>query len=411
MSDDRKRPDNGISPSFTEPLRHALDLMQDRELLTPDQHKSRAKRLLFDRFETGGQHVQVAFSNGSAGIQADHTHYFNGFALLKPMRRGTAVAVRFTESNEVRITLEGVPDTYAFELGAARVDTDPAVVQSIRVMLESMDPEMRRGLDVALVSTIPEGLVSSSLASAGTATVQAVLIAYSREMSTKESSKLIKRGLETVLHVPVSAAYIIAATAHDAKDFVLVDTETFEYLSIDVPDRTGPGWVLVDTATSKQKTTRNTRSAWSQEILERLRQKKFTNLKSLRDLEHRDLETAVSVLPRKMRPGLRYLVTENRRVQRLVVAIRNRDWQLMGALLKMSHASKRDDWSITSPMEDFVVAEAERFSLEGVYGATQTGEGSFILIAGQPFRLPAFLDNLRSNWPAQASAGPDTFIL
>ncbi len=411
MSDDRKRPDNGISPSFAEPLKHALNSMQDRESFTPEQYKSRAKRLLFDRFEAGGPHVPVVFSHGFAGIQAEHTHYFNGFALLKPMRQGTAVAVRLTKGNEVRITLEGVPDKYAFESGAARVDTDPGLVQTIRVLLESMDLGIHHGMDVALVSTIPEGLVSSALASAGTAVVQAVLAACSREMSTDERVKLIKRGLETVLHSPVSAAYMIAAAAQNAQDFVLVDTETFEYLPVDVPDGTGPGWAVVDTAQPKQKASRNTRFAWSQDMLERLRQKKFAELTSLRDLEHRDLETAVSMLPRKMRGGLRYLVTENRRVQRLVVAIRNRDWQLMGALLMMSHACKRDDWLITSPIEDFVVAEAERFSLEGVYGATQTGEGSFILVAGQPFRLPAFLDHLRSHWPAQASAGPETFIL
>jgi len=112
-----------------------------------------------------------------------------------------------------------------------------------------------------------------------------------------------------------------------------------------------------------------------------------------------------------MRPGLKYLVTENRRVQRLVAAIRNEDWQLMGGLMFMSHASRRDDWGITSPIQDFVVDEAERFTIEGVYGASQVGEGSFVLIAGQPIRLPAFLDHLRNSWPAHASGRPETFIL
>ncbi|NNE36114.1 MAG: hypothetical protein HKN13_12805 [Rhodothermales bacterium] len=193
--------------------------------------------------------------------------------------------------------------------------------------------------------------------------------------------------------------------------FILVDTETHEHLSLDVPDRIRPEWALVNTATEKLKTGRAARKQWSLEIFDRLQQKKFSMLNSLRDLEHRDLENALHTLPRKMRPGLRYLVTENRRVQRMVVAIRKRDWQLMGALLKMSHASRRDDWMITSPIEDFVVEEAERFSLEGVYGATQTGEGSFILVAGQPLTLPAFLDHLRRSWPAQASKTPETFIL
>jgi len=410
MNDERKPMDNGTSPSFAEPLKHAMHRVEENESLTPDQHKSRAERLFSDRFEAGKSDVHVAFSPGVVGIQADHTHYFNGFALLKPMRRGTAVAVRLTERKKVRLVFEGVPEPVAFEIGTVGVDSDSHVVQTIRVLLDSMDLRVHRGMDIAVLSTVPDGLVSSALGSIGIATVKAVSTACRREMSTKEESMLIKRGLEAVLSVPVSAAYVIAISEHDAQAVMLVDTETFEYLSVDVPERTGPGWALIDTARLKQTSNRNSRFAWSQEILERLQQKKFAELSSFRDLEHRDLETAVHVVSRKMRPGLRYLVTENRRVQRLVVAIRNQDWQLMGALLKMSHASKRDDWLITTAMEDFVVNEAERFSLEGVYGAAQTGEGSFVLVAGERLRLPAFLDHLRSNWPAQASADPETFI-
>jgi galactokinase len=127
-----------------------------------------------------------------------------------------------------------------------------------------------------------------------------------------------------------------------------------------------------------------------------LRRHGFPDLTSYRDLEHRDLDRALNAVPDAHAPIVRYLVTENRRVQKLVAAVRRRDWQMMGALMFMSHAVQRDDWRLTSPESNHVVAEVEAMSLEGLYGARATGRTGAVLIAGQPFVIPNFLDRIQS---------------
>ena len=327
------------------------------------------------------------------------------------MRSGTAVAVGFSEETGVRLVVESMPEVTQFELDAPGDDIEDLIVRMVRELLMTLPRRLDRGLDVAIVSGVPSRLESAYLSSLSVSLIRAVeeLLGIRREENDRVLA--IKDSLERVLSYPFSTAHVIAAECETAGSFVLVDTETLEYLTVDSSGTTEPGWALVDTQADRQAADRKARSEWAQEILARLQQKKFSHLTSLRDLEHRDLEMATQLLPRRMRPRLKYLVTENRRVQRLVAAIRNEDWQLMGALMFMSHASRRDDWAITSPVQNFVVDEAERFSIEGVYGATQIGEGSFVLIAGQPIRLPAFLDHLRSSWPPHASGGPETFIL
>ncbi|GMQ81672.1 MAG: hypothetical protein BMS9Abin05_1107 [Rhodothermia bacterium] len=404
-------PGSPSSPSFADPIKDALSRMQAGQGISTDEMKSRSVSLLSSRLGTNPDSVLAAFALGSAGVQADHSHYFNGFALLKPMHSGTAVAVGFSEETGVRLVVENVPEVTQFELDTPGDDIEDLNVRTVRELLMTLPNRPGRGLDIAIVSMVPSRLESAYLSSLSVSLIRAVEVRLGIRREENERIQAINESIERVLSYPFSVAYVIAAKSETADSFVLVDTETLEHLVVGSSGTTEPGWALVDTRADQQTSDRKARSEWAQEILTRLQQKQFSDLTSLRDLEHRDLEAATYLLPRRMRPGLKYLVTENRRVQRLVAAIRNEDWQLMGALMFMSHASRRDDWAITSPIQNFVVNEAERFSIEGVYGATQIGEGSFVLIAGQPFRLPAFLDHLRSSWPPNASGGPETFIL
>ncbi|TDI72236.1 MAG: hypothetical protein E2O85_00820 [Bacteroidetes bacterium] len=397
--------------SFTGPLKDALNRMQVGQGISPDESKSRSISLLSSLSEFDSDSVSTAFTFGSAGVQADHAHYFNGFALLKPMRRGTAVSVGISEGTSVRLVVGSEHESSVFELDSLQDDTQDLVVRIVREMLTSLPIPPPRGLDVAIVSAVPAGFTSAYISSLSVSLVRALEELLGIEREENERVKSINESLERVLSYPLSVAFVIASESASPDSFVLVDTETLEHLILDDSSTTVPGWALIDTQGDHETTDRAGRSKRAQEILARLQQKQFSELSSLRDLEHRDLETASHLLPRRMRPGLKYLVTENRRVQRLVAAIRNEDWQLMGGLMFMSHASRRDDWGITSPIQDFVVDEAERFTIEGVYGASQVGEGSFVLIAGQPIRLPAFLDHLRNSWPAHASGRPETFIL
>ena len=148
-----------------------------------------------------------------------------------------------------------------------------------------------------------------------------------------------------------------------------------------------------------------------EDVLGTLQKDTFPKLTSLRDLEHRDLDRALGALPRRLRPYLRHLVTENRRVQKLVAAVRRNDWQMFGALLLMSHASTRTDWDSTGARVDFVVEQVEQMTLEGMYGGFMSGRGGCVLVLGQPFTVPRALDRIADAFEAHFGARPDTMLL
>ena len=411
MNSKRLRSERGGTPSFVKPFLHALTRMQERETLRPDQFIDRAVMLILDRFGSSKRETEAAFAHGLLGIQADHTNYFNGFALLMTLSRGMAVAVREASGNQSGVVIEGDAECYSFDLRKAPSEGELELIGLIRSVLKAVMPDAKPAWEIAIVGSVPAGLVPTFIASVTTALSRAIEAHQSLPVDSSKRVGLLCGAITDFLQQPFSPAYLLGSRVTSPDEFVVVDTETGEHLSLPVPEQERPGWVLIDTREETVQDNVGQRSEKAAEALERLRQRAFPELSSFRDLEHRDLEAAFDAVPKRLRPVLRYLVTENRRVQKLVAAIRRRDWQLFGALMFMSHSCRRSDWEVTTAMLDHVVAEAERFSIEGVYGATQTGEGTFVVALGQPFSLPAFLDHLRSTWPQNFSDGPDMYIL
>jgi galactokinase len=251
------------------------------------------------------------------------------------------------------------------------------------------------------------------LAALGMATVRALQAQFALPADAPDVYHSVQEVLARETAMPFSIAYPIAADEGRPQAFSLVDTETLEHLPVDAPERDGLGWGLLDTRVSHvdKSAFHRKRGEQTEKATERLRKKVFPSLTSLRELEHRHLERALSALPRRWRPVVRHLVTENQRVQKLVAAARNHDWQMFGALLLMSHASFRDDWGATEAHADFIVAQAEAMSLEGLYGAVASGRSGCVLLLGKPFAVPPCIDAIQAAYAERFETPLETLLL
>lgn len=211
----------------------------------------------------------------------------------------------------------------------------------------------------------------------------------------------LRAAVASALGLPFGLAPLLAAAAGTAATLLLVDTATREFLPVELPAPTALALVLLDSgpAVRPDAEAERRRRAGAQEVLRQLRAEGFPHLRSFRELEHRDLHRALDALPPRLRPLARHVVTENRRVQRMVTALRRGDWQMTGALLLMTHASRRDHLGATHPAADALVEAVEGMTFDGLYGAGQTGRDGPLVLAGQPHTTPAALDRL---------AAPDT---
>lgn len=398
-------------PPFVQPMLHALDRMQQRPSLQPEQLTDQARQQLDDQFGAASESADAAFAHGALGLLGGHTHYFNGFAILKPLRHGAAVALRQREEGTSQLVFGGEETVWTFDRAAPSPSAStPVWVRVAQAAVQRWAPAQ---VDVSVMNAVPPGCTDAYLSALCMATVRALQAHFALPLDTPDVYHGVHEMLVRETAVPFSIAYAMAADQGRPQAFSLVDTETLEHLPVEAPDRDVLGWGLIDTRINgvRGMAFHRKRRKQADKATEILQKKAFPALTSLRELEHRHLQQALDALPRRYRPVVRHLVTENQRVQKLVAAARRGDWQMFGALLLMSHASLRDDWNCTNEQVDFVVGQAEAMSLDGLYGAFASGRSGCVLLLGKPFAVPPCLDAIQAAYTERFESPLETMLL
>ncbi len=373
----------GLSP-MAQPFLHALNRMQARATIRPDQLEAQAAALLEAHFGPG-KPPATTFARGGVGLVCDHSHYFDGFALMLPLAQGTAVALRPAP--------QGRTSYVAFEEGGVQVfgsekdDTAPLAVRVVTEVLGRLGENMP--VQVAVVSSIPTCFQDARLSSLSVALAGVVAADAERHARLDTLAAALRAAL-----YPFSLAYLIAALDGQPGTYTLVDARTYEFAALEAMPENMAAWGLVDPGTGRLSPARSlVLQRRAQRALLHLQRRGFESLASFRYLEHRDLAAALEAADARHRATIQYLVSENRRVVNIVRAIKQRDLQMMGAILLTSfHA--RSEWEGTHRAENATVAVVEEMALEGIYGATLTGHGRSMLVLGQPATLPTALDRM-----------------
>jgi galactokinase len=403
------RPGAGSTPHFVKPFLNALSQIHEGDAANRADyiaHAERAHAQLSD-----AQPVVSAFARGSIGLQADHTHYFDGFALMLPMRRGVGISVSRSSREFSRLKVDGVEDVEQFTRAGESEGPFSDTVRLLILLLKELEFPATENIDIAVASGLPSGLFPVFAASFSVSVHRAFEKLTDRIVSDRERIANCHRAIEAFFGHRFSLAYIRGSNILETHSFVLVDTQSLSFVPMDVSDSERLGWGLLDTFEAPLVSFPSGKLEAVQSITNKLKERKFNNIESIRDIEHRDIEAAAKILSRKHRSTFRFLVTENRRVQQLVTAIKRNDWQMVGTILLISHEARKTEWKATTPHQDSIIDLTERFSDEGVYGATQTGESSCVLVAGQVFAIPGFMDAVHSQSVEGGITPPETILL
>ncbi|MDE2996337.1 MAG: hypothetical protein OXT73_06335 [Bacteroidota bacterium] len=412
--------EGGATPSFVRPFLYALNRMQANEVLRPSQYKDRARSILMDRLGASGGPPVTAFCRGSAGIIADQTHYFDGYALMLRLQQGLAVSARRSMSSKTRVVVEGVTEVLQFDAYEEDVSGFGGLL-SRAIQAHGWEREQ---FDVSIVGGIPTGLGAAFHAATAVSflfALEALKTESDRPPNPAQDPSDLRTDLRDAALEALSGwyghrfspAFVIGSLSIGDDPFVLIDTKTMEYLQVPADLATRPGWAIIETSHDWKQPMVESQKRFdqAQSITQTLQKKGFEQIDSLRDVEHQDLEQALRSVSRWHRASLRHLVSENRNVQKGVVAIRKSDWQFLGALLMISQASKKSDWNTTGSIHETITEMAESASLDGIFGVVQSGEGGCMLVVGQPFSLPAFLDSVRESLASHTSEAVETFII
>jgi len=361
-----------IPPSreLADRFRRALERLPDQG--GAEEAEQQAAALFSETFGTLPSTVSSA--RGYAPLVAEHTAFFPGFGLLLRLPGGTGVAVGKSEGAGAltAIGVEATRLTRLFEVLQHRLS----------------ESQGSANLKVAITSTMIAGGDEAVWPAVAAALLQALAPSDDRR-----GAPLAAEAVEEVLQRPLGVSRILAGL--DGDSVVLVDTGTCESLGLERPEATAFAIIELGETSASEATSDWERLALVESTVERLRGAGFPSLSSLRKLEHQDLPDALLRVEPSARPLIHHLVTEDRRIPRMVAALKRADPQILGALLLMSQASRREEHGDDiSPVIDHITRQAE--GTEGIYGARLSGspDGRRIVVVGRSFLLPAFLDAL-----------------
>jgi galactokinase len=158
----------------------------------------------------------------------------------------------------------------------------------------------------------------------------------------------------------------MAVTLAGQGQALFLDTRSLDYSLIDMPK--GAALIVINSGLTHNHARGDyrTRRAECEQAAERL------GVAQLRDLGVEDLPRVME-LPEPLARRARHVVTEDERVLAAVRVMESGDLVTLGDLFYLSHESMRDDYEVSIPEIDLLVALAR--AEPNVYGARLTGGG------------------------------------
>jgi len=380
-----------------------------------------ARALFADHFDTPlpAEDAVAVYQQAPLAVQADHTHYSEGFALFAALPYGVAVAARPSSHSVSRLAETDAPARVALPPDAPVRPDDSLTTKVVRMLLDATT-ESVPAVDLAITHALPD-VCRDAYVAALTRALHRALVRLSPDPEPPPFEapfvEVAQAAIPRAQERPYSSAYPLAVSAPAHRNdylapFVLVDTPANDVLPVPSEHDDALQWGFFASGAPPQYTAKvsRQRKQRAQAALQALQAlDDFADLQAFSELEHRVLDRALNQVDSEHRAVVRHFVTENRRVQKHVVALRHGDGQMSGALLHMTHASLQSTWEGASAAANFLVQQAEAYTESGLYGAGMTGRDGYVLTVGRRPAYPAHITTLSERYES-AFHHPVSFI-
>ena len=298
----------------------------------------------------------VACANGRVNLIGDHVDYAGGVVLPMAIAQQTAVAIARNARGEDQFH-SSAPVDIAWSRYACGVLTE------LRALGIAVPP-----VSIAVESDVPVGAGLSSSAALEVSVARAALLLIGTTLPPRDIAFLCQRAEHLHAGVPcgIMDQWCVAHTDPNALEHeaILLDCARTTDERVTLPS--GLRIEVIDSGV--RHALRDGGYA--------ARRQDVSDAAAAMGLEVEHLaeasDAAIARLPTRLARRARHVVTEIRRVHAAVAALRCRDFEAFGRLLRESHASLRDDFDVSTPEVDVVV---ERALTRGALGARMTGGG------------------------------------
>ena len=339
-----------------------------------------AWELLTARFrERFGTSARIFRAPGRVNLIGEHTDYNDGFVMPMAIGFYTWVAGATREDRVLEAYSEHFDEKCTLSLDALPGPSRNHWSDFIRGVAATLQATGHRlsGANLFIHGEVPLGAGLSSSASLEVAVALALTSLSAIEVPRLDLVKLCQAaeheyvGTRCGIMDQFVAGFAVAAHA------MLLDCRSLEYQLLPIPSDLR---IVVCNSMVRHELSSgeyNRRREDCETGVELLRAH-LPGIRALRDVTVGDLEEYKSLLPERVYRRCRHVVTENRRTLAAARALRSRDFEGFGGLMRESHASLRDDYEVSCRELDLLVelVGPELVGSEpGLYGARMTGGG------------------------------------
>lgn len=326
-----------------------------------------------------------AFAPGRVNLIGDHTDHSGGLVLPMAIDLGTTVEGRASGAS-VKLRSHWTDAVARVPLDVADPATvEPAWARYVAGVVSELRPQ--DGCVGTVATTLPVGAGLSSSA----ALEVAVALALGFDGPPLALAQLCQRAEQAASGVPCGIMDQLACAAGVAGHALRIDCSTLDVIPVPIPDELDVLVVHSGQSRSLAGSAYAERAAACQAAQ--------ATVGPLRSATLVDVGAIVDPVVRRR---ARHVVTENARVDGLVAALAAGDRAEMRSVMAASHASLRDDFEVSTPGLDALVAQL--VGRPGVIGARLTGAGFGGCVVALAERGTLLPDD-RQAWRVHPSAG------
>jgi galactokinase len=297
----------------------------------------------------------TASAPGRVNLLGEHTDYQGGFVLPTAIPQQATVSLGRNGSAQHVIYSANLDQTLTVPVGEVGTDFAPYITGCLNLS------GVTEGMNVHIHSDVPSGGLSSS-AALEVATLRGLRDLFGLDLNDVE---LALRGVKVeheFVGVLCGVMDQMASSIANTRTMLLIDTRSLEYRAVAFPE--GAEVLVIDSGVPRRlaESGYNERRAQVEEA------SRLLGVPQLRDVT--DLQS-LETLPDLLRMRARHVVSENARVQAALLP--TTDAVAFGQLMNASHASLRDDYAVSLPRVDTLVALLQ--ADPDVFGARMTGAG------------------------------------
>ena len=302
--------------------------------------------------------MQRAFrAPGRVNLIGDHTDYNEGFVL--PIAIDRACVVRATPRSDGVVRVRSLDAEGEAELAADGSGHAEGWGRYVAGVLRALAERGRApaGFDAIVSSTVPAGAGLASSAALEVSLALAACDAAGLALPPHELARACRQAEHIATGVPCGIMDQLASIAGRRGCALLIDCRSLAVEPVPIPADLAVLVVHSGTSRRLEGSAYAERRAACEAAAGRL------GITALRDAT---LDAVVDD------PHARHVVSENGRVLEAAHALAAGDIETLGALLRASHASLRDDFAVSTPQLDALI---ETLMTCGAIGARLTGAG------------------------------------